>query len=159
MSFKITLLKADITTLQVDAIVNAANAQLRQGGGVCGAIFKAAGSAELQRECDLCGGCPTGDAVVTGAYRITNVRSIIHAVGPIVLARNVTEANQRDLSTCYARALDLAKENGLRTIVCLLWFARLYDCSRPFRAFPPPSTVTPWTKPLRLHLEQSTIGS
>ena len=117
MPFKITLIKEDITKLHVDAIVNAANAQLHEGGGVCGAIFKAAGSAELQRECDLYGGCPTGNAVITGAYGITNVRSIIHAVGPIVLARHVTEDNQRDLSMCYARSLELAKEHGLRSIV------------------------------------------
>ena len=117
VSFKITLIKDDITKLQVDAIVNAANAQLREGGGVCGAIFKAAGSAQLQHECDLYGGCPTGNAVITGAYDIKNVRNIIHAVGPVVLARNVSEDNQRDLSMCYTRSLDLAKEHGLRSIV------------------------------------------
>jgi O-acetyl-ADP-ribose deacetylase (regulator of RNase III) len=120
VSFKITLIKADITKLQVDAIVNAANAQLCEGGGVCGAIFKAAGPAQLQNDCNLYGGCPTGNAVITGAYGIKNVRSIIHAVGPIVLARNVTEDNQRDLSMCYTESLDLAKKHGLKSIVGLL---------------------------------------
>ncbi|KAH7707938.1 MACRO domain-containing protein 1 [Aphelenchoides avenae] len=113
---KITLIKADITTLPVDAVVNAANAQLRAGVGVCRAIFKAAGVAQLQQECDLYGGCQTGDAVLTGAYGVKQVRNIIHAVGPVVLARNVTEANRRDLGTCYTRSLDLAKAQGLRSI-------------------------------------------
>ncbi|KAH7662516.1 MACRO domain-containing protein 1, partial [Aphelenchoides avenae] len=113
---KITLIKADITKLQVHAVVNAANAQLRAGGGVCEAIFKAAGHAQLQHECDLYGGCQTGDAVITGAYGMKQVRNIIHAVGPVVLARNVTRANARDLGTCYSRSLDLAKEHGLRSI-------------------------------------------
>ncbi|KAH7697639.1 MACRO domain-containing protein 1, partial [Aphelenchoides avenae] len=114
--YKITLIKADITKIEVDAVVNAANAQLRAGGGVCGAIFKAAGHAQLQHECDLYGGCQTGDAVITGAYGMKQVRNIIHAVGPVVLARNVTRANARDLGTCYTRSLDLAKEHGLRSI-------------------------------------------
>ncbi|KAH7669885.1 MACRO domain-containing protein 1, partial [Aphelenchoides avenae] len=114
--YKITLIKADITKLEVDAVVNAANAQLRAGGGVCEAIFKAAGCSELQLECDLYGGCQTGDAVITGAYGMKQVRNIIHAVGPVVLARNATRANARDLGTCYTRSLDLAKEHGLRSI-------------------------------------------
>ena len=72
---------SDIAAMTVDAIVNAANSGLKQGGGVCGAIFEAAGSRQLQAACDQIGRCATGSAVVTPAFRL-NSKIIIHAVGP-----------------------------------------------------------------------------
>ncbi|OPX83503.1 MAG: O-acetyl-ADP-ribose deacetylase [Pelotomaculum sp. PtaB.Bin104] len=69
----------DITIMPTDTIVNAANSALQRGGGVCGAIFAAAGARELQEECDRIGGCPVGEAVITGGYALP-VRHIIHAV-------------------------------------------------------------------------------
>jgi hypothetical protein len=123
---KITLIKSDITKLHVDAIVNAANERLQEGSGVCGAIFRAAGPAKLKNECDLFGRCSTGDAVITAAYDIKNVRSIIHAVGPIVKGGRATVKHQRDLGACYTRSLDLAKAHGLRSIVTMtMWRSSL----------------------------------
>ncbi|HYZ31264.1 MAG TPA: macro domain-containing protein, partial [Crenalkalicoccus sp.] len=75
-------LRADITTLAVDAIVNAANEQLAQGGGVCGAIFRAAGAAELAAACAPLAPCPTGEARTTPGFRL-KARHVIHAVGPV----------------------------------------------------------------------------
>ena len=74
--------KNDITKLKTDAVVNAANSGLRAGGGVCGAIFRAVGTIQLQEACDKIGYCPTGSAVITPAFGMKNNKYIIHAVGP-----------------------------------------------------------------------------
>ena len=104
--------RADITTLEVDAIVNAANEDLLPGGGVCGAIHRAAGP-ELARACAALGGCPTGEARLTAGYRL-KARHVIHAVGPVWRGGSFGEPDL--LADCYANSLSLAVECGARSI-------------------------------------------
>jgi O-acetyl-ADP-ribose deacetylase len=109
---KIELTRADIVTLEVDAIVNAANTSLLGGGGVDGAIHRAAGP-DLLVECHTLGGCPTGEARLTRGYRLP-ARFVIHAVGPVWQGGRHGEAKQ--LASCYRWCFRLATERGVRSL-------------------------------------------
>lgn len=117
------IIRNDISKMPVDAIVNAANARLKMGGGVCGAIFAAAGAEQLQAECDRIGKCNVGEAVITNAYTLP-ARYIIHAVGPIWKGGSSGEAQL--LHQCYTNALMLALQNGCQSIAFPLISSGIY---------------------------------
>jgi len=108
---RMKIVQGDITRLAVDAIVNAANSRLLGGGGVDGAIHRAAGP-ELLQECRTLGGCPTGEARITRGYRLA-AKWVIHTVGPVYSGK---PSDARLLASCYRSSLTLALEAGARTV-------------------------------------------
>ena len=111
--FRIEIVLGDIVQQETDAIVNAANEQLQAGGGVCGAIFAAAGASELQAACNRLGGCPTGQARLTPGFRIP-VKGIIHAVGPVYRGGRAGEADL--LASAWRNSIALADAHGYQSI-------------------------------------------
>ncbi|MCA9296238.1 MAG: O-acetyl-ADP-ribose deacetylase [Phycisphaerales bacterium] len=109
---RMSVVRADITSLDVDALVNAANETLLGGGGVDGAIHMVAGP-ELLAECRTLGGCPTGEARITGGYNL-RARHVIHTVGPVY--RNGRSGEDELLRSCYLSSLELAEEHGLNSV-------------------------------------------
>ena len=109
---QISVITTDITLLDVDAIINAANSSLLGGGEVDGAIHRAAGPG-LREECRALGGCPTGEARITGGHRL-KARHVIHTVGPVWQGGDSDE--DRLLASCYSSSLRLAAEHGLVTV-------------------------------------------
>lgn len=117
------IVRNDITKMKVDVVVNAANSALKNGGGVCGAIFNFAGAEELQAECDSIGIVNVGDAVITKGYKLP-AKYIIHTVGPIWNDGNSNEEEQ--LKSCYLNSLNLAKEYSLESIAIPLISSGIY---------------------------------
>ena len=113
----------DITLMNTEAIVNAANTHLQQGGGVCGAIFQAAGEGALQKECNKIGTCPVGQAVITKGYQLP-AKYVIHAVGPIWNGGNLGE--DKLLASTYRSSLELAKKYKLKSIAFPLISSGIY---------------------------------
>ena len=126
------ILSEDITRLEVDAIVNAANTDLLAGGGVCGAIFRAAGRRELQAACDKLAPIKTGDAVITPGFNLP-AKFIIHTAGPIWRGGNDGEENL--LRNCYVNSLKLAAEKNLSSVAFPLISSGIYG-------YPPRDALT-----------------
>lgn len=118
-----TLIQNDITKMEADAIVNAANTELKMGGGVCGAIFKAAGAAEMQAACDKLAPIKTGEAVITPGFRLP-AKYVIHTAGPIY--KDGKHGEEALLRSCYINSLKCAVENGCESVAFPLISSGIY---------------------------------
>ena len=141
------IIRDDITRLNTDAIVNAANSRLLAGGGVCGAIFSAAGADSLQRECNKIGYCAIGDAVITKGYNL-KAKHIIHTVGPIYGQDPVNE--ERQLYSCYKNSLGLAQKKRLNSIAFPVISSGIYG-------YPKTEAIKIATKAIKDFLEENEI--
>ena len=119
-----TIVQQDITRMQVDAIVNAANTELTMGGGVCGAIFKAAGAAKLKAACEKLAPIKTGDAVITPGFELP-ARFVIHTAGPVYKRWNEKQSEEK-LYSAYTESLKLALSNGCESIAFPLISSGIY---------------------------------
>jgi len=119
-----TIVRQDITKMKVDAIVNAANTDLQMGGGVCGAIFNAAGATKLQAACDKLAPIKTGEAVITPGFRLS-AKFIIHAAGPVYRHWS-KEQNEQHLHASYTNALKRAVEYNCESIAFPLISSGIY---------------------------------
>jgi O-acetyl-ADP-ribose deacetylase (regulator of RNase III) len=137
---RITVTKGDITRLELDAVVNAANSSLLGGGGVDGAIHRAAGPGLLE-ECRRMGGCPTGRARITGGYDLP-ARFVIHVVGPAY--RDGTSGEAALLRSCYVESLTLAAEAGVLSIAFPCISTGVYGYPKPEACEIAASTVENW---------------
>ena len=122
----IEIIKADITELEADAIVNAANSSLLRGDGVCGAIFKKAGF-DLDKECQKIGHCNTGEAVITNGYNL-KAKYIIHTVAPVWNDNSFKEKREELLKNCYSNIFRVAIENNIKTIAIPCIGTGIYGC-------------------------------
>lgn len=124
-----SIVREDITRMAVDAIVNAANTELQMGGGVCGAIFKAAGAEQMRAACDPLAPIETGQAVITPGFALP-AKHVIHAAGPVYRA-NDPEGSERRLRAAYRHSLELAAEHGLESIAFPLISSGIYGYPKP----------------------------
>ena len=141
------IFSADLTRLEVDAIVNAANTQLAAGGGVCGAIFRAEGYRQLQAACDKLAPIQTGEAVITPGFNLP-AKFIIHTSGPIWRGGNFGEENL--LRSCYTNSLKLAAENNLQSVAFPLISSGIYG-------YPPPDALKVAVQAIKNFLKQKDL--
>jgi O-acetyl-ADP-ribose deacetylase (regulator of RNase III) len=119
----LSIVQNNITKMKVDAIVNAANTSLQMGGGVCGAIFSAAGADRLQNACDYLAPIKTSEAVITQGYALP-AKYIIHTAGPVY--HDGKHGEEELLQSCYRNSLDLAQKNGCRSVAFPLISSGIY---------------------------------
>jgi len=135
------IIRSDITKTRVDAIVNAANTNLQMGGGVCGAIFNAAGAAQLQAACDALSPIQTSEAVITSGFALP-AKHVIHTAGPVY--RDGKQGEEALLRACYTNALDLARKHGCKSVAFPLISSGIYGYPKDEALSVATSTIGDW---------------